>query len=103
MKQLPNKTTPHSFYFYKNENKFERSTLKSFAIKKNTTLFVKKYRFHTDIYKEERRVWGKLLPSTLLKPQTPTANVTYMAKSFNARSNPQLDLFLHLNSSFFFN
>ena len=101
MKLTPSKTPSQSFYFYKNENKFERSTLKSFAIKKNTTLFAKKYRLQTDIYKEEKRTWGKLLPSTLLKPQLPSSNTTYSSKSFNTKTKLQLDLFLHLNSLYF--
>lgn len=101
MKQIGLKASLSSFYFYNNENKFERSTLKSFGLKKNTTLFSKKYRSSTELYKEEKRLWGKLLPSTLAKPQLPKTNITYTSNSFHSQSKSQLDLFLHLNSSFF--
>jgi hypothetical protein len=63
----PVKPTSNGFYSY--EHQVNKSNLKSFGIKYDFTLDPKKYRFIGDVHKEEKRLLGEILPSTLTKPK----------------------------------
>ena len=69
MKKLTVRTKKSSFYFFENEILFERSNIFSFASKRDTVFYVRKYRHLTSLYKEEKRLFGSILPSTLEKPE----------------------------------
>ena len=97
---LKNKTRT-SFPFYENSNTYERSTLSSYGVRKDTTMDVKKHRYMTASFKEEIRLVGQILPSTLQKPEIKPKTLTYGSKSLASIRSTALDLTLTLNSASF--
>ena len=81
MKKLTTNTKKSSFYFFEDETRFERSNVFSFASKRDTVFYVRKYRHLTSLYKEEKRLFGTILPSTLEKPEPERPYRTLISKS----------------------
>lgn len=96
-RNITRKVKKTSFYFYTAEREFERSTIYSFASKRNSVFFYKKYRNVTDLYKEEKREFGKILPSTLEKPEPRRVRKTHLASSWARSTKLQLELTAILN------
>ena len=62
---------------------------------------VKKHRYMTASFKEEIRLVGQILPSTLQKPEIKPKTLTYGSKSLASIRSTALDLTLTLNSASF--
>ena len=99
MKKLSAKIKKTSFSFYKNENIYERSTIHSFASRHNTIFFPQKYRSVNNVYKEEKKLFGKILPSTIVKPESRRPRVTLASGSWYTNPRFRFDLVTTLNSS----
>lgn len=93
------KPTSNSFYSY--ENQVNKSNLKSFGIKYDFTLDPKKYRFIGDVHKEEKRLLGEILPSTLTKPKPERPLKTIGAKDWSDKFNFQKEFYMLANSDHF--
>ena len=81
MKRKSAKIKKTTFFFYKNENLYERSTIHSYASRKDTVFFFQKYRSINDLYKEEKKTYGRILPATLTKPEANRPRLTHNAFS----------------------
>lgn len=90
-----------SNHFYSYENQQTKSNLKSFGIKYDFTLDPKKYRFIGDVHKEEKRLLGEILPSTLLKPKPIRPLKTISSKEWSKRSTFQKEFFMFANTDHF--
>ena len=99
MRRAVARTKKTSFYFYENENTYERSNICSFGSKRDSALFPKKYRNVTESYKEEKRALGKLLPSTLQKPDPKRYRKTYCSASWESKSRFRVDFSMLVNTS----
>ena len=99
MRKITSSTKKTSFYFYNQELAYERSSLYSFASKRNSVLYYAKYRSVSDLYKEEKKVFGRILPSTLDKPEPLRSHKTYLSKSWSTNHKFRFDFFTLLNSS----
>jgi len=93
------KPTSNSFYSY--ENQVNKSNLKSFGIKYDFTLDPKKYRFIGDVHKEEKRLLGEILPSTLTKPKPERPLKTIGSKDWSEKFNFQKEFYMLANSDHF--
>ena len=74
-------TKKTSFYFFEKDNQFTRSNINSHASRRDTILLFRKYRNINNLYKEEKRQFGRLLPSTIIKPSARRPRTTYNASS----------------------
>lgn len=101
MKKTIQKSKRSTFYFYPENNKYKRSTLGAPAIKYNSTLYPIKHRTVKELYKQEVRSEGRILPSTLDKPNLRTSQKTYLASSWKRTQSLQLELSVMVNSSLF--
>ena len=81
MKKIVATSKKSSFYFFENENQFERSNLFSFASKRDTVFYFKKYRHLASLHKEEKRLFGSILPSTVEKPEPKRPYTTLLSRS----------------------
>ena len=90
-----------SNYFYLNEHQLIKSNLKSFGIKHDHTLDPKKYRFIGDVHKEEKRLLGEILPSTLTKPKPVRSRKTFGSKEWEQKFTFQKEFFMLANSQHF--
>ena len=97
-KRLSSRVKTTSYYFYRSENLFERSSIKSLGIKNDFTFYAKKYRSGVDVFKEERRRFGKILPSTLKKPERLRPYQTFGAKSWSLRKKFRKEFILLMNT-----
>ena len=101
MKKVIQKSKKTSLAFHPENTKYSRSTIKSNAIKYDSIINSRKHRTVKELYKQEIRREGRILPSTLEKPNFKVSKKSYLSGSFERSLFSHFELSLMVNSKMF--
>ena len=101
MRRVTQKSKKTSLGFYPENTKYNRSAVKSNAIKYDSVIHSRKHRTVKELYKQEIRREGRILPSTLEKPNFKVSKKSYLASSLDRSLFSHFELSLMINSKLF--